>query len=64
MIIIKNMFSMYIVIVMLAIGLYMAFVQSRDLIDVDHLEREGAFTKIIGYFYIGAALAGFVITLL
>lgn len=61
---IRNMFSVYIVIVMLAIGLYMAFVQSSYLTHVDRMEREGAYTKGIGYFYIVLALIGFVITLL
>ncbi|MDF2613477.1 MAG: hypothetical protein K0S71_1263 [Clostridia bacterium] len=61
---IRNMFSIYIVVVMLAIGLYMTFVQSRDLTHIDRMEREGTYTKVIGYLYIAVALIGFVITLL
>ena len=61
--ILENMISLYTVIVMILIGLYMAFLQSKYLDTVDHLERESKFTKIIGYGYIVAAIIAFIIYL-
>lgn len=61
--ILENMISLYTVIVMLLIGLYMAFLQSKYLDTVDHLERESKFTKIVGYGYIVAGVIAFIIYL-
>ena len=58
----SGIFSVYIDTVMLAIGLYMAFIQGNNLIQVDHMNREGRFSKIIGWIYIIVGLIGFVIT--
>lgn len=58
---IKDMFSIYIVLVMLGIGAYMVFIQSRDLIHVAQLKREGLFAKIVGWFYIAVSIIGFII---
>lgn len=58
---IKEMFSIYIVLVMLAIGLYMAFVQSGNLINVDNMQREGLCAKVIGWVYVVISVIGFVI---
>lgn len=58
---IRNMFSIYIVLVMLAIGIYMVFVQSNNLADVVNMEREGTFVKIAGWFYIAVSIIGLVI---
>lgn len=58
---VSNMFSIYIDVVMLCIGLYMTFVQSKNLIQIDHMNKEGQFVKIIGWFYIVMSLVGFVI---
>ena len=60
----QEMLSIYIVGVMLLIGLYMGFVQSKSLSTVTHLEREAKFTKILGYIYIVLAIAGAIIMLL
>lgn len=57
----SGMFSIYIDTIMLGIGLYMAFVQSNNLIQVDHLDREGRFLKIIGWFYIILGITGFIL---
>ena len=57
-----GIFSVYIDSVMLAIGLYMAFIQGNNLIQVDHMDREGRFSKIVGWVYIIVGLLGFVIT--
>lgn len=57
-----GIFSVYIDSIMLAIGLYMAFVQGNNLIQVDHMDREGRFSKIVGWVYIIVGLLGFVIT--
>lgn len=56
-----GMFSIYIDSIMLGIGLYIAFVQSSNLIQVDHLDREGRFLKIIGWFYIILGITGFIL---
>ena len=58
---VSNMFSIYIDVVMLCIGLYMTFVQSRNLIQIDHMNKEGQFVKIIGWIYIAISVVGFVI---
>ena len=58
---IRNMFSIYIVAVMLIIGLYMTVIASGNLIHVDNMQKEGRFTKVIGWFYILFAIVGFVI---
>lgn len=58
----SGVFSIYIDIIMLAIGLYMVFIQGNNLIRVDHMNREGRFSKIVGWIYIIVGLLGFVIT--
>lgn len=58
---ISNVFSIYIDIVMLCIGLYMAFVQSTNLIQVEHMAREARVVKVIGWIYIVSAIIGFII---
>lgn len=52
----QEVLSIYIVLVMLGIGLYMGFLQSKTLDTVTHLKREAKFTKIIGYIYIVLAV--------
>lgn len=47
---ISNVFSVYINIVMLCIGLYMTFVQGRNLVDVEHMKREANAVRIMGGF--------------
>lgn len=59
----ENVVSIYIVIAMLAIGLYMVCLQSKYLNTVDHLEKETKFVKVAGYGYIVLAIIGFVIYL-
>lgn len=56
--------SLPIVFTMLGIGLYMALLQSKSLDTVSHLEREAKFTKVVGYVYIGLAIASGIILLL
>jgi hypothetical protein len=58
---IRNMFSIYIVVVMLGIGGYMTFIQSKDLIQVARMPKEGKAIQVIGWVYIAASIAGFVI---
>lgn len=58
----SGLFSVYIDSIMLAIGLYMAFVQSNNLIRVDHMDREGRFSKVMGWIYIIVGILGFIIT--
>lgn len=60
----SGIFSIYIDIVVLCIGLYMALVQSRNLSQIDKLHREGCFTKVVGYIYIIVAVMGFILTAL
>lgn len=59
----ENIVSIYIVVVMLFIGIYMAFLQSKYLNTVDHLERESRFTKVVGYGYMILAVIAFIIYL-
>lgn len=58
---ISNIFSVYINIVMLCIGLYMAFVQGRNLLEVEHMEREASVVRVIGWIYIVVSIIGFII---
>lgn len=58
---VNNVFSIYIDIVMLCIGLYMALVQGRNLVQVDHMNKEGRFTQVIGWIYIAVAIIGFIL---
>ncbi len=58
---ISNVFSVYINIVMLCIGLYMTFVQGRNLVDVEHMKREANAVRIMGWIYIVVSIAGFII---
>lgn len=60
----QEVLSMYIVLTMLVIGVYMGFLQSKTLETVTHLEREAKFTKVIGYTYIVLAIGGGIILLL
>lgn len=61
---ITNMFSVYIIIVMLGIGLYMVFVQSSNLADIVNMKKEGNFVKFAGWFYIVLGIIGVIITAL
>nr|WP_302599512.1 CLC_0170 family protein [uncultured Cellulosilyticum sp.] len=58
---INNIFSVYIDVVMLCIGLYMAFVQGTNLIQVEHMERESRIVKVMGWIYIVVSIIGFII---
>lgn len=58
---IGNIFSIYIDIVMLCIGLYMVFVQSSNLLEVTKFERESDVVKVLGWGYIIVSIIGFVL---
>ena len=58
---INNIFSVYIDVVMLCIGLYMAFVQGTNLIQVERMERESRIVKVMGWIYIVVSIIGFII---
>ena len=58
---INNIFSVYIDVVMLCIGLYMAFVQGTNLIQVEHMERESRIVKVMGWIYIVVSIIRFII---
>lgn len=58
--IVREMFSIHIILVMLGIGLYMLLIQSRDLKHVAHLYKEGTFAKIVGWCYIVLSILGVV----
>lgn len=60
---IKEYFSIYIDLLMLLIGLYMAFIQSNNLVESESLEREGRFCKVVGYFYIVLGIVGIILTM-
>lgn len=48
---IRSYFTIYIDLLMLAIGVYMAFIQSVNL-EEEKMEREGRFSKTVGYIYL------------
>lgn len=62
-ILLKGYFTIYIDILILAIGLYMAFVQGPNLTD-EKMEREGRFSQIIGYIYLVIGIIGVFITVI
>lgn len=53
-----TLFSIYIDITMLILGLYMLLVQGNNLIKINHLEREGRFSKIVGSIYVVIGVIG------
>ncbi len=57
----SRIFTIYIDIVMLLIGLYMMFVQRRDLINIEGFEKEGLILKVLGIFYIALGIVGIII---
>lgn len=57
---IKHYFSIYVTLLILVIGLYMAFVQSSNLISQD-LEREGQVSRVVGYVYLVIGVCGLII---
>lgn len=57
MIFLKGYFTIYIDVLMLAIGMYMAFVQGPNLTD-EKLDREGRFSKTVGYVYLVLGMIG------
>ena len=60
----KEYFSIYIDLLMLAVGVYMAFVQSVNLTKDEEFIREGRFCKVVGYFYIVMGIGGIIICLI
>lgn len=56
----ENMISIYIVIMMLIIGIYMALLQGKYFETVDHLKKEAKFSKVVGYMYIVLAVIAFI----
>lgn len=61
---IQEMLSIYIVLAMLGIGIYMAFHEKRTFLAVNHLKREARFAKVVGYAYIIIAILGAFILLI
>lgn len=55
---ISELFSIYIVVVLLGIGFYMTFQQSKFLKSVDHLIPESRFTKVVGIIYLIVGVVG------
>lgn len=56
-----SIFSIYIDVIMLCIGLYMTFVQGENLIKIEHMPREAKVVKGIGWIYIVISIIGFII---
>ena len=56
----KDYFTIYVDLLVLAIGAYMAFVQSPNLTE-ENMVREGQFLKVIGYIYLGVGILGILI---
>ena len=57
---IKDYFTIYVTLLILAIGLYMAFVQSPNFIS-QHLISEGRFSRVVGYVYLVIGVCGLII---
>lgn len=51
-------FSSYFIALCLGVGLYLFLVYGPNLIQVDHLEREGNFLKIAGVICLGVGILG------
>ena len=58
----KEYFSIYIDFLILAIGAYMALVQSKNLDSEETFKREGRFSRTVGYIYIVIGIGGIIIT--
>lgn len=58
----KSYFTIYVALLILAIGIYMTFIQSNDFIK-EKMMREGRFSKTIGYIYIVVGLVGLFLNL-
>lgn len=52
----QEMMSIYIVLVMLGVGLNMAFLRYKTFKQVNHLEREAQFSRVVGYIYIALGI--------
>lgn len=57
----KEYFSIYMDLLILAIGMYMAWVQSSNLASEEGFAREARFSKIVGYIYIVIGIVGIII---
>ena len=57
---IKDYFTIYVALLILAIGAYMALVQAPNFKSQD-LKREGRFSQIIGYTYLFIGVFGLII---
>ncbi len=55
---ISRIFTIYIDVLLIAIGLYMIFVQRPDLINIEELNREAVILKVLGIFYIVLGIVG------
>ncbi len=60
----QNIFSIYSVLMMLLIGIYMVCIQSINLKEIYEMDRESKFVKLSGYFYIFFAVASYIISFL
>jgi hypothetical protein len=60
----QNIFSIYSVLMMLFIGVYMVWIQSINLKEIYEMDRESKFVKTAGYFYIVFAVASYIISFL
>lgn len=58
----KSYFTVYVTLLILAIGVYMAFIQSSNFIK-EKMINEGRFSKTIGYIYIVIGLVGLFLNL-
>ncbi|OON95517.1 MAG: hypothetical protein ATN36_08135 [Epulopiscium sp. Nele67-Bin005] len=59
----KEIFSIYFIIGVLGIGVYMSCLESITLKNVDHLNREASFTKVFGIMYIVVAIVGVIVNI-
>ena len=54
----SRIFTIYIDVLMIVIGVYMMFIQRRDLINIEELKKEAIILKVLGVFYIVLGIVG------
>ncbi len=60
----QSIFSIYSALMMLFIGMYMAWIQSTNLKEIYEMDRESKFVQVIGYIYIFFAVISYGISFL
>lgn len=51
-------FSSYFIVLILLVGMYLLFVQGPNLVNINHLTREGKLLRVIGGVFIAIGVCG------